>query len=430
MQARLTDEQISAVFAKSLQQKDLIASDDTAVVFYDLTFLDERIKDLITAFPATALHAIAIKANPLQNILRKIKTLDVGLEAATWPELHLALEAGFTPERIVFDSPAKTTAELEFALAAGIHVNADSFAELERIEAILRRQQLRGTVGLRINPQVGTGKILSTSVAGDYSKFGVPLNEFRREIKEAFRRYAWLHGVHVHIGSQGCQVEMLITGIAKVFELVQEINADLRAPQRETKINLFDLGGGLPVAYHREEKPVSMQTYRQALEMRCPQLFTPEYKLTTEFGRNMYANTGWVASRVEYVKTGKGINTAMLHVGADLFLRECYNPQDWHHEMIVVDQTGQIKARGDEQRYVLAGPLCFAGDMLAREINLPKIEIGDWVIIQDTGAYTLSMWSRYNSRQVPKVIGYYQNGVAFEVLKVRESLEQVLGFWA
>ena len=430
MQTRLADEQISAVFVKFLQQKDLIDTGDTAVIFYDLSFLNESVQDLVATFPATTLHAVAIKANPLQKILNKIKTRDVGVEAATLPELHLAIGAGFTADKIVFDSPAKTIAELEFALHAGIHVNADSFAELERIDAILRQKPSTSTIGLRINPQVGTGKILATSVAGDYSKFGVPLNDYRHEIKEAFWRYDWLRGVHVHIGSQGCQVEMLISGIAKVLDLVHEINAELHAQQKPGKIHLFDLGGGLPVAYHRDEVPVSLGRYKDELEARCPELFTTEFKLMTEFGRNIYANTGWVASRVEYVKPGKNIHTAMLHVGADLFLRECYNPQDWHHEMLVADRTGRIKSGLDKQRYVLAGPLCFAGDVLAREITLPKIEAEDWVIIQDTGAYTLSMWSRYNSRQIPKVIGYYDEGAAFEILKAREPLEHVLRFWA
>lgn len=430
MQTQLADEQISAVFVKSLQQKNLIDTGDTAVIFYDLSFLKERVQDLIATFPATALHAIAIKANPLQKILKKLKTRDVGVEAATLPELHLALGAGFAADKIVFDSPAKTIAELEFALHAGIHVNADSFAELERIDAILRQKPSLSTIGLRINPQVGTGKILATSVAGDYSKFGVPLNDYRHEIKEAFGRYDWLRGVHVHIGSQGCQVEMLISGIAKVLDLVHEINAELHAQPKPGKIQLFDLGGGLPVAYHRNDVPVSMRRYKDELEARCPELFTVEFKLMTEFGRNIYANTGWVASRVEYVKPGKNIHTAMLHVGADLFLRECYNPQDWHHEMLVTDRTGRIKSGLAEQHYVLAGPLCFAGDVLAREIPLPEIEAGDWVIIQDTGAYTLSMWSRYNSRQIPKVIGYYDEGAAFEILKAREPLENVLRFWA
>jgi len=430
MRSRLADEQISAALAKALQRQNLIAAEDTAVIFYDLSFLEERVRELIAAFPATTLHAIAIKANPLQKILRLIKTLGVGAEAASLPELHLARRAGFTSDKIVFDSPAKTVAELDDALNAGVHVNADSFAELERIAAILQSRPAPGTIGVRINPQVGTGKILSTSVADEYSKFGVPLNEYRDELKEKFLRHDWLRGVHVHIGSQGCKVDMLIAGVAKGLDFVREVNNALRAQNKPGQINLFDLGGGLPVAYHRDETPVSLRKYREELEAHCPALFGAEFKLMTEFGRNIHANTGWVTSRVEYVKRGQTVHTAMLHVGADLFLRECYNPQDWHHEIIVADRTGRIKSGLDDRRYMLAGPLCFAGDVIAREIALPEIETGDFVIIQDAGAYTLSMWSRYNSRQIPKVIGYYQDGAAFEILKARERLEEVLNFWA
>ncbi|MGH9929082.1 MAG: hypothetical protein ACREA9_07630 [Pyrinomonadaceae bacterium] len=159
-------------------------------------------------------------------------------------------------------------------------------------------------------------------------------------------------------------------------------------------------------------------------------MFDGEFTLFTEFGRYVCANTGWVASRVEYVEKGLAIKTAMIHVGADLFLRECYNPQDWHHEISIVDPTGKLKTGADDLKYVIAGPLCFAGDIIAHGVQLPPIEAGDYVVIQDTGTYTLSMWSRYNSRQIPKVVGYYEDGVAFEIPKEREDVAAVLRFWA
>jgi diaminopimelate decarboxylase len=74
--------------------------------------------------------------------------------------------------------------------------------------------------------------------------------------------------------------------------------------------------------------------------------------------------------------------------------------------------------------------LCFAGDIIARDIELPEAEAGDYILIHDTGAYTLSMWSRYNSRQIPKVIGYDKENKTFEVLKERESKEDLLKFWS
>jgi diaminopimelate decarboxylase len=120
----------------------------------------------------------------------------------------------------------------------------------------------------------------------------------------------------------------------------------------------------------------------------------------------------------------------MIHVGADLLLRKCYNPEDWHHEIFVVDHNGMIKDGTDKNKYVIAGPLCFAGDVIANGIEMPIIEPGDYIIIQDTGAYTLSMWSRYNSRQIPKVIGYTEEGNDFEIIKERECLDNIFEFWS
>lgn len=425
---RLTDQQISAVLSRALKTKNLIDKNDSSIIFHDLSFMKQKVHNLIELFPVDTLHAIPVKANPLQKILRKLEALGVGSEAASMPELHLAINAGFPSERIVFNSPTKTREELEYALMVGVHINADSLPELERIETILQGKQTQSTLGIRINPQVGTGTILSTSVAGDYSKFGVPLNEHRKELMDCYLRYNWLNGVHVHIGSQGCKVELLLNGIERVLGFVEEVNDFLRLSGIPRQINLIDIGGGLPVSYHSDQQAVSLSGYKTKLSQSFPKLFSARFKLITEFGRCMYVNAGWVASRVEYVKSGS-VNTAMIHVGADLFLRECYNPQDWNHEIIVADSAGKLKIGLDDYKYIIAGPLCFAGDIIAREIELPRVEVGDFVIIKDTGAYTLGMWSRYNSRQIPKVIGYYEGGIEFETLKEREKIDDILRFW-
>lgn len=143
----------------------------------------------------------------------------------------------------------------------------------------------------------------------------------------------------------------------------------------------------------------------------------------------MHVNTGWVAGRVEYVKKDPGINTAMIHAGADLFLRECLNPKAWQHEYSVLDKNGYLKRGKDINPYNLAGPLCFSGDIVAKNVELPAIEEGDHIIIHDAGGYTFSMWSRYNSRQTPRILGYYKDGERFEMLKERESFEDLVRFW-
>jgi diaminopimelate decarboxylase len=323
----------------------------------------------------------------------------------------------------------KTEKEIKSALDLGVHINADSLEELNRINQILGNEKPKGTIGIRINPQVGTGTILSTSVAGDYSKFGVPIKEYREELIESFIKFDWLAGVHLHIGSQGCEVELLLEGIRRVMDFADQADKSLQKENKQKRISIIDIGGGLPVSYYRNVPPIDMSLYKTEIEHRFPQLFTNEIKLITEFGRTIYANTGWVASKVEYVKKDRGINTATIHVGADMFIRECYHPNDWHHEITVLDHAGSIKSGIDENPTMIAGPLCFAGDLIAREILLPKVEPGDYIVIHDSGAYTLSMWSRYNSRQTPKVIGYFQEGDEFEILKKREDIKEIIDFW-
>jgi diaminopimelate decarboxylase len=413
---------------RSALLKGLIREEDTAVIFHDLSFLEVRIKTLKNLFPSQTLHAIAIKANPLTRILGFIKNLDVGFEAATAGEVHLALQTGISSGKIVYDSPVKTPFEIEHALISGVHLNIDNLSELERVNYLLKTTSSKSTIGIRINPQVGTGAIAESSVAGEYSKFGVPIKYNREELTKAFLTYSWLSGVHLHVGSQGCPIELLINGIGILYDFVTELNHK-RALNDFPPISIFDIGGGLPVSYQRDFAPVSMYDYVKAIQKNYPLLFTHHFSLITEFGRWVHVNAGWVASRVEYVKRDPTINTVMVHVGADLFLRECLNPKDWHHEYSVIDRNGYVKEGKDEHPYNLAGPLCFSGDIVAKNIELPRIEEGDYIVIHDTGGYTFSMWSVYNSRQTPRILGYFNNGDKIEVLKERETFSDILSFW-
>ena len=429
MKNRISEKEISSIYKRAMKTRGILNKDDTAIIFYDLDFLEERLKELGANFPGDTLHAIAIKANPLKAILSKINDHGFGLEAATLPELILALECGVPEDRIVFDSPCKTMEEVEFALQNDIHINADSFDEIERIASLNKDIDSKSPIGLRINPQVGTGAIKSTSVAGDISKFGVPVSTNREKIINVFLRYPWLRGLHLHIGSQGMPLDLLTKGVKVVYELGEEINKALENAGLNKRIETFDIGGGLAVSYKFEKTPAGITDYRKSLEKNVPGLFNNNFRLITEFGRYVHTNTAWASSRVEYVKREKDYNIIMSHLGADFMLRECYNPRDWQHEITVLDKNGNLKSDAPKEKYFIAGPLCFAGDVIGHDIELPRVDEGDVIIIHDVGAYTLSMWSRYNSRQVPVVLGYSKNIYGFEVLKERETVKGTIGFW-
>ncbi len=439
--ARITPEQTGQTLRKILEQ-GYLRPEDTAACFLDIHGIERRLAYLIDCFPAGTLHTVAIKSNPLSKLLQRLSRHPAcGAEAASAAELVLALRAGFPPEKVVFDSPVKTISELTMALEQGVHINADNPDELARIDILIRNRQtgapLKGTFGLRINPQVGAGTIAETSVAGTYSKFGVPARSQEEEIHRAFLRYPWLTGVHLHVGSQGCHPGMLAEGISIVCQLADSIN-QARTVKGFPPVNIFDIGGGLPISYHDDQSPPDMRDYAAMIREQTPGLFLsgkdlsqddfhPPLRLVTEFGRWMFTNSGWTVSRVEYVKHDQGISTALLHAGADMFVRECLSPAGWNHQYLVFDQEGFPRSGVSANPWNLAGPLCFSGDIMAKNQQLPDIRPGDLLVIRDTGGYTFSMWSKYNSRQFPRVIGFADD--RFTILKERESPEEAADFW-
>lgn len=395
------------------------------MVFHDLSLMESRIDDLSRSFPSQTLHALAIKANPLVEVLRRAVEKNAGLEAASMEEVYLALAAGCAPSRIVYDSPAKTFDELAECLELGVVVNADNFSELERIAGLLPRITSSSRVGLRINPTVGAGRIGATSVADHDSKFGVNLEKGRDAVLEAFARYPWLDGIHVHVGSQGCELELLFAAATRVQQLVR----DIRTRLGEARVSFVDIGGGLPVEYLDTDDAPSLACYVEGLHREAPLLFDGNIQLMTEFGRAIQAGCGFAVSRVEYVKEAAGRRLAVIHLGADFLLRPVYRPEHWAHRFCVLKPDGSAK-KGKEEKWTFVGPLCFAGDVLGRDIDAPSVAPGDLVVIRDVGAYTLSMWSRHCSRSMPRVVGYEDDGARFCTLRNRETPEGITRFWS
>jgi len=213
----------------------------------------------------------------------------------------------------------------------------------------------------------------------------------------------------------------LVAGVALVWQAALDVEAQLPG-----RMKFFDMGGGLAVNYHDLAAGPQPEEYASALRAACPGL-EERLPLVSEFGRWIQGPSGWVASRVEYVKEGDPHPMAVLHVGADMLLRLAYAPQDWFNRMEVLDAQGRPK-HGTLEPWTLVGPLCFGGDVIGRGVELPRIEPGDWVVVHDVGAYTMGMWSRHCSRALPLVLGW-RNG-ELSVLKARESLEDVVRFWS
>jgi diaminopimelate decarboxylase len=409
-----------ALVVGAARRVGLIDDEARSLVFHDLDLLEAKLEELSRSFPASALHTVAIKANPLIEILRVVVDAGHGLEAASFEEVTLALAAGCAPQRIVFDSPAKTPAELSRSLELGVRINADSLEELRRIESI-RPPDSQSIVGLRVNPVIGRGSIGTTSVAAADSKFGIPIHQMGSEVREMFREHSWLRCLHVHVGSQGCTLEQLVAAGQAVARLRDELMIS------GASIDHVDIGGGLPVDYMHESAAPEISDYAGALRRSVPELFDGPI-LITEFGRAIHAGCGWAVTRVEYVRVDDEPPTAIVHLGADFLLRPVYQPDFWRHRFTAIEHHSGEPARA----WRLAGPLCFAGDIIGRGVPLPDLVVGDLVVVHDVGAYTLSTWSRHCSRGMPPVYGYRraEGDVQFELLRRGEEPDDIVRLWS
>nr|WP_229379165.1 diaminopimelate decarboxylase [Streptomyces sp. VRA16 Mangrove soil] len=381
--------------------------------------------DAVTAPGTPVLHAFAVKATPLVPVLRLLHEAGMGAEVASPGELALARAAGVSPARTVLDSPAKTGAELREALALGIAVNADNAQELARLDTLVTSAPTRSPLGIRVNPQIGAGSIGALSTATATSKFGVALRDEGAHdwLVRAYLDRPWLTRLHTHSGSQGVPLELMAQGVRAVYELAEEINAAAGRQQIDT----LDIGGGLPVNFGSDEDLPDHATYAKLLAETVPGLFDGRYGLVTEFGRSLLAKHGITLARVEYAKETGGRPIALTHAGVQVATRTVYMPGSWPLRVVAYDAEGRPKS-GPGVAQDIAGPACFAGDLLAENRELPLLEAGDYAAALDTGAYCFAHHYSYNSLARPGIYGFTTTpeGVRFATVREPQAIEDIV----
>ncbi|RMB85023.1 diaminopimelate decarboxylase [Streptomyces shenzhenensis] len=413
--------------AAAIRQR-LVSADQPVVGLIDLNGLRRAAAELHAAFgfpDVEVRHTFAVKAAALVPVLRHLWHAGIGAEVASPGELAIARAAGISAGHTVLDSPAKTEAELREALELGIAVNADNPQELSRIDALVRRAPAVGPVGVRVNAQVGAGSIGAMSTATATSKFGIALRDEGAEewLVEAFLKRPWLTRLHTHTGSQGIPLALMAEGVAAVHALAEKINA--AAGRRQ--ITVLDIGGGLPVNFSSDVMTPTFRDYAQTLRAVVPGLFDGRYGIVTEFGRSLAAKQGVVLARVEYTKSAGGRAIAVTHAGAQVATRTVFAPESWPLRVEAWDASGRPR-EGTAVPQDIAGPCCFAGDLVARERPLPLLEQGDLVALLDTGAYYFSTHFAYNSLPRPAVYGYTadETSVRFEILRRPQTLDELV----
>jgi len=268
------------------------------------------------------------------------------------------------------------------------------------------------------------------STATKLSKFGLPLMEETRDrLIQIYADNPWLNGIHIHVGSQGVPLERFVSGTKVLQDFIKDIEAKCG-----DQIKVVDIGGGLSTSYTEQGEPegFTFQKYRDQLNIEAPELLSGKYRVVTEFGRSMCLKAGTSFTRVEHVKHWVEESNPILltHLGTNQFPREAYVPHIWRHRFSLFNQSGDEK---NEEKILVdvAGPLCFQGDYQARDVELPPAVDGDILAVHDTGAYTMSMYCKFNSIRASPVYGVRREGdnIKFICFKKRESVEECLQFW-
>lgn len=360
----------------------------------------ERARATVAAFaghPGGTQVLYASKAFPATAALRIFAAEGLSCDVSSGGELHLALRAGFAPERIYLHGNNNTAAELEQAVAAGVgHVVVDSFDEIARLGRIAagRRQRvlLRVTPGIRpeTHHRIATGQ--------EDSKFGLPLATLPDALDRCEAAGLEVRGLHAHIGSQVFDLDVYDT-------LAEVLTAAGRFP-------VVDMGGGFAVAYTRDQRPPSAGDFAAAMLERLPE----EIEVLCEPGRSLVANAGVTLYTVGTVKRIPGVRT---YVAVDGGMADNIRPMlyDAAYEAEVADRFG------DSTPCRLVGMHCESGDVIVPEATLEDPRVDDVVVVPATGAYGHAMASNYNAVRRPPVV-FCRDGDARAVVR-RETFDDL-----
>jgi diaminopimelate decarboxylase len=384
----------------------------TPFYLYSAGALEARYRSFAAAFaPERPLICFAVKANSNLAVLRVFARLGSGADVVSEGELLRALAAGIPRERIVFSGVGKTRAELEAALAAGIHqINVESVPELRHLSDIAAARGERARIAIRVNPDIDALTHAKIATGKKENKFGI-------DLEEAFEAYSLATelpgvepvGLAMHIGSQLVDLEPYRKAFARLAELVMELRAD------GFEVRGLDLGGGIGIRYHAENAPEPA-----AYAALVREAFGPlDLDLAFEPGRLLCGPAGLMIAKVVCVKEGASKRFVILDAAMNDLIRPALY-EAWHDIVPVrLPAAGAVLSPAD-----VVGPVCETGDTFAVDRDLPPLIEGDLVAFTTAGAYGAVMSSTYNSRPlVPEVL---VAGGRFAVIRERPSYDAML----
>jgi diaminopimelate decarboxylase len=352
---------------------------------YDRAHIRDRVARLRQALPDSVHLSYCIKANPMSAVVQHLAAMVDGFDVASAGEMKTALDTPMPPERISFAGPGKTPGELAQAIAAGVVVNLESEGEMRRLAEIAERLGITPRVALRVNPDFEL-KASGMRMSGGPKAFGIDAERVPAALRELGRLGLDFHGFHVFCGSQNLRAESIRDAQAKTLALAAELAEHAPGPVR-----MLNIGGGFGIPYFARDAALDLEDVGQHLEALVSGLAArmPEARVVVELGRYLVGEAGVYVCRVLDRKESRGRVFLITDGGL-------------HHHLAASGNFGQVIRRNypvaignrmDEPAAETAnvvGCLCTPIDVLADQAQLPRAEVGDLVVIFQSGAYGLS----------------------------------------
>lgn len=347
---------------------------------------------------------------------------EMHLDVVSGGELAIARSVDFPPQRIYFHGNNKSEEELREALDYGIaRVVVDNLYELELLNRVATALGKRQPILLRLSPNVDPHTHRHTATGVLDSKFGFPIVTGQAEtaVKQALSLPAVeLVGLHFHLGSPIPQVEPYQEAIQVVIAFAAQMGE-----QHGFRLGELSPGGGFAIQYLEDIPAPSMAEYAtaivSALTEACRAYSLPLPRLVVEPGRAIVGQACIALYRVGARKEIPGVRT---YVAVDGGMGDNIRPALYsaRYSALVANKVGET----ERQRVTIAGKFCESGDVLVRDVDLPRLEAGDLLAVAAAGAYCLPMASNYNAYLRPAIV-MVKDGAA-RLIRRRETYEDLM----
>ncbi len=386
----------------------------TPFYLYDEKAIRENVKYFYKSFKdfPSFREYFAVKALPNPYILKILESEGCGGDCSSLPELMLCEKTNITGHKIMFTSNDTPAQEFVYAQKLGAIINLDDITHIDFLKNALGGK-LPNTICFRYNP--GPLK-KGNAIIGqpEEAKYGLTKEQMIQAYKICKENGVQHFGIHTMVASNELNPDYFVDTAKIIFELILEVQKECGV-----QIEFADLGGGVGIPYKPEQKKVDLEYIAKGIKSLYDKMIVPAgldpLKICFECGRPITGPYGWLVTKAIHEK-----NIYRNYIGVDACMADLMRPGMYgaYHEVTVSGKENNAK----DHVYDVAGSLCENCDKFAVQRELPKIDIGDILIIHDAGAHGRSMGFNYNGKLRAGEVLLRSDGT-FKEIRRRETIE-------